>query len=105
MDLTIGRSGVDYESISVVTGSVSTLTASKVTPDTTPPTPPPTGAILTVEGNPIRMRLDGTDPTGSEGHKLDAGDSARISGLGNLHGLGVTTDTASPATVKVTYLR
>jgi hypothetical protein len=55
----------DYESISVGGAAVG-LTAAKVAGHRS--------VLITVEGATVRFRLDGVDPTTSEGHLLNAGD-------------------------------
>lgn len=59
-------------------------------------------AFITVETNPVRWRADGTDPTSSEGHLLQAGDSLSIFGTVNLKNLKFIR-TGSDATLRVTY--
>ena len=43
-----------------------------------------TKAWITVEGSPIRFRVDGTDPTATEGHLVDTGEAFEINGFLNL---------------------
>lgn len=61
-------------------------------------------ALITVETNQIRFRLDGTNPTASVGHLLGAGDSIVVSGYGNLSKLRFIRVSAD-ATIQVTYYR
>jgi len=60
-------------------------------------------AIVSVETDQVRYRLDGTAPTSSEGHLLEAGDYLVLRGYGQVNSfqaIRVTTD----ATLRVTYL-
>jgi hypothetical protein len=57
---------------------------------------------ITVEGNPIRFRVDGGEPTISEGHLLQDGDGLVIdSGVDSLNFKCIAT--GAPATLRVTY--
>ena len=61
-------------------------------------------AVVTIETDAIRYRVDGVAPTASEGHKAAADSSFTVYGTQNLRAfqmIRVTTD----ATVKVTYYR
>lgn len=62
-------------------------------------------ALFTVETNPIRFRLDGTDPTAAIGHLLNAGDSLVVTGFGNLSKLRFIRQGAADGTVQATYYR
>lgn len=62
-------------------------------------------ALFTVETNPVRFRIDGTDPTASVGHLLNVGDSITISGFSNLSRLRFIRQGAADATVQATYYR
>jgi hypothetical protein len=105
---------VDYESITVSTVSIG-CTASKLLVQTVL-----SGtsegrayidnkrvdeALFTVETNPVRFRLDGTDPTAAEGHLLQAGDSIVVTGYSNLSKLRFIRQGAADGTVKATYYR
>ena len=39
---------------------------------------------ISIEGGPIRFRCDGTDPTATEGHLVDAGETIDVDGHDNL---------------------
>lgn len=41
-------------------------------------------AWITVEGAPIRFRVDGTDPTSAEGHLIDSGEEFEVEGYNNM---------------------
>jgi len=61
-------------------------------------------ALITVEDNPIRFRLDGVAPTTSEGHLLQAGDMVSIgSTFDALNFLCVAT--GANAKIRVSYSR
>lgn len=62
-------------------------------------------AMFTVETNPCRFRLDGTDPTAAIGHLLQPGDSVIIAGFSNLSRLRFIRSGAADATVQATYYR
>lgn len=57
---------------------------------------------LTVEGQPVRYRYDGTAPTASEGHPLIATDELIISGQQNIEQFQIIRSGASDATIRVT---
>lgn len=59
-------------------------------------------AFITVESQPVRFRIDGTDPTAAVGHPLAAGDSISIEGEQNVSRLRLIRSGASDATVQVT---
>lgn len=93
-----------YESITVSTSAVG-LTASKIVP-TSGPLRPAFEAFLTLEPtNGIRYRLDGTDPTDTEGHPLAGGGTVTITGTNNLKNFRMIRSGGADATVKVTYFR
>ena len=60
--------------------------------------------FLSVETNAIRYRIDGTDPTASEGHPLAAGDKLTVTGYNNIKRLRMIRQSADAA-VKVTLFR
>lgn len=62
-------------------------------------------AMFTVETNPVRFRMDGTDPTAAIGHLLNVGDSLVISGNQNLTKLRFIRQGAADGTVMATYYR
>jgi hypothetical protein len=58
--------------------------------------------FITVESDQIRFRIDGTDPTSSEGHLVNAGSNITLVNEHDIHkfkAIRVTTD----ATLRVTY--
>src|SRR5512133_163434 len=64
-----------------------------------------TSALITVEGQAIRFRLDGTAPTASVGHQLNPGDSLQLEGYDAIaRFLAIRVD-AADATLRVTYFR
>lgn len=93
-----------YESITVSTAAIG-LTSTKIVP-TAGSLRPAFEAYITVEPtNGLRYRLDGTDPTSSEGHALAGGGSMTITGTKNLQKLRLIRSGATDAVVKVTYFR
>lgn len=87
-------SNSDYESITVsstaigITGAL--ITAIKAN-----------RAIITVETDQVRWRIDGTDPTSSEGHLLSAGDVLTLISTHDLNAFRAIRVTGD-ATLKVT---
>lgn len=93
---------LDYESITVPTGVVG-FTATKIKPTS--------GlysgieadfAMVTVESNSIRYRLDGIDPSSSEGHLTAASDGFELHSATLIRNFK-TTRVTSDATIKCTY--
>ena len=65
----MGTNNLDYSTLTVTdTAQVVNTACSPVMPTNAQ------GAIMTVETAPIRWRDDGTVPTSTEGHLMDAGD-------------------------------
>ena len=96
----------DYEAITVSNTAIG-LTATKVRPSAAANTPAHGGAFevfISVETNAIRYRIDGTDPTASEGHPLAAGDKLTVTGHNNIRRLKMIRQSADAA-VKVTFFR
>lgn len=61
-------------------------------------------ANITVENNPIRVRWDGTDPTTSEGHLLQAGDTMKLDFTADVfHFRAIAT--GADGKIRVTYSR
>jgi hypothetical protein len=61
-------------------------------------------AVITVEGNPVRVRWDGTDPTTAEGHLLSVGDTLTLHFSADIFKFAAIA-TGANATLKVTYSR
>lgn len=98
------REPFDYESITV-SGSVVTLSATKLSPSGTPP---PVSALLSLETAAIRYRLDGVNPTADEGHLLSStsGDVLLLESITALRQFKAVKDAANgDATLRVTYFR
>lgn len=62
-------------------------------------------ALVTVETQPIRIRMDGTDPTATVGHLLQDTDALVITGPNNVIKFRAIRDGGSDATILVTYFR
>lgn len=60
-------------------------------------------AFLTLETAQIRYRLDGTNPTASVGHILDAGDNLSLDGVGTLANLKMIRVGGSDGTIQASY--
>lgn len=68
----------------------------------------PTQITISVEGGDARMRYDGTAPTSTTGHLLEAGRTYVIEGLSNLYKTQFILDSGAPvgtASVRVTWER
>jgi hypothetical protein len=63
-----------------------------------------TRANVTVEDNPVRIRWDGTDPTTSEGHLMQAGDAMSLDFTADLWHFRVIA-TGADAKIRITYSR
>lgn len=96
------REPFSFESITV-SGTVVTLTASKLSP--TDGTPPAVSALLSLETAAIRYRLDEVDPTTSEGHLLASGDELLLESITALRQFKAVKDTDTDAVLKVSYFR
>jgi hypothetical protein len=93
-----------FEGPLTVTNSVKTLTATVYIsrPTTAAPTRSAIFATISVESNSIRYTLDGTTPTTSVGHRLDAGDVLFLSSfddIKNFQAIRISAD----AELQVTY--
>lgn len=62
-------------------------------------------AYITVETASIRLRYDGTDPTATVGHLVQAGETLRLEGSGNIAALKMIRSGTTSAAVSVTYER
>jgi len=87
-----------YESITVGTTAVG-LTTSVYKSDTGTAA----RAIITVETDQVRYRYDGTSPTSTEGHLLNATDTLLVVGRGNLDRIRFIRAGADDATIRVSY--
>ena len=104
MSMQISVSGnydaIDFESITVSSSAIGP-TAAMIADDKGQA---PYYALFTVETNSVRFRMDGTDPTASVGHKVDAGQNVEIHGKGNVARIKFIAVTAD-ATVMASYGR
>lgn len=90
--------GFAYEKMTV-TNAVKTLTAATyVSGDKKARV-----AYLSVETNGVNFTYDGTTPSATEGHLLNAGESITINGYANISQFKMFRSGAADATVKVTY--
>lgn len=60
-------------------------------------------ALITVESNAVRFRLDGTDPTSSVGHVLEAGDILTLDSLEQIQAVRFIRRDGADATLSVSY--
>jgi len=91
----------DFESVTVANTAIG-LTSSKYYPTDAPMA---RSVIITVETAQIRFRMDGTNPTATEGHIAEIGDAITISGIVNIKNFRAIRTTSTSATIKVSYLR
>lgn len=61
----------------------------------------PGAALITVEGAPIRFRVDGTDPTASQGHRAQADDVIELHSADEVRKFRAIRE-SSDATLRVT---
>lgn len=87
-----------YESVTV-TGTAGGLTASTFFI----PQHPATRALLTLETGEIRFRYDGTAPTASEGHLLEAGQQLELLGTAAIANFKAIRTTSTSGVLKVSY--
>jgi hypothetical protein len=94
----VGLRASDYESITVST-AVKTLTAAKYVGAK--------HALITVDANPIRYRLDGTDPEATEGHLVFASATAtgviELNSADQIKRFKAIRQGGADAVLKVTY--
>jgi hypothetical protein len=90
------RSAFAYESLTITSATAVALTAVTAAGAFT--------ANVTIEGNPIRVRWDGTAPTTSEGHLLQSGDSLKLDFTADIWKFRAIA-TGANATIRVTYSR
>lgn len=89
-----------FETITVSTAAIGFTTATMQAGDLSPGL-----AVVTVESNPIRFRVDGTVPTSTVGHLSVAGDVLTVCGGSSVGRFSAIRQGASNATLTVTYYR
>jgi hypothetical protein len=89
---------MDYESITVGAAAVG-LTAAKFRPEAGPAK----GAMLTLETAEIRFRMDGADPSASEGHLMSVADKGLLIGTAQMERFKAIRTGGTSGTLKVTY--
>ena len=85
-----------YEALSVTNAAAVGFTAAKLTPAVM-------GVFCTVETATVRFRMDGSDPTTSEGHELESGQTLTIYNRTALPNIKFIAESTT-APVRVTYL-
>lgn len=85
----------DYEAITVSDTAIG-LTAAKYNHKTVK-------AYITCEDADLRYRIDGTDPTSSEGHALASGDALTLISLVEIQQFKAIRSGGSNAAIRVTY--
>jgi hypothetical protein len=94
--MTTLNNSLDFEVLAVGAAAVS-LTTSRLERARTA-----SRALVFVEDNDVRFRMDGVAPTATVGHPLSAGDSIMFEGPANLQRLQFIRQSAD-ANVSVTY--
>jgi hypothetical protein len=61
--------------------------------------------FATLETAQVRYRIDGSDPTSSEGHVLNAGDSLVLTGYGNIAAFRAIRTGSTSGVLKVTLFQ
>jgi len=92
------REAQDYEAITVSTNAIG-ITVSKLRSSRYGPC---TGAFITVENYNIRFRVDGGNPTTTEGHVLTAGQNLTLGSESDVGKFRAIRDDAVDATLRVT---
>lgn len=90
------RAAFAYESITVSNAHAESVTIATMADATR--------ANITVEDNPIRVRWDGTAPTTSEGHYMQAGDSMVLDFTADIYHFKAIA-TGGDAKIRITYSR
>jgi hypothetical protein len=90
------RSAFAYEALAITNAAAVPLTVATAQGAFT--------ANITVEGNPVRVRWDGTAPTTTEGHLLQSGDSMKLDFTADIWKFRAIA-TGANATLRVTYSR
>jgi hypothetical protein len=62
-------------------------------------------AVMTLETAQVRYRYDGTNPTSSEGHLLEIGETLVLEGAANIDKFKAIRTGSTDGTLKVTYER
>ncbi len=70
----MGTNCLDYSTLAVSSSAVGLSSASPTLAVVSLLKARAFGAVMTVETDQVRYRMDGTDPTSTEGHLLNAGD-------------------------------
>lgn len=95
-----------YEVLTSSGTTAKTLTASNVNPGTANAM---YGRVaeeiyLTVEGDTIRFRLDGTAPTATTGHAVGTGASLQVKGMDKLLNFKAITTGTATSTMNISYI-
>ena len=94
----------DFESITVSTTAIA-LTAAKVKGNPPDDDGSAKGAFISCEGNVVRYRLDGTDPTASVGHELAVGGTLQLANYQQIVDVRFIRRDSSDGTLRVSYQR
>lgn len=90
-----------YESITVSTVAIG-FTLATLRPTTGREA---ASAFVTSEDDVIRWRMDGTNPTTTEGHVLAVNSQLLIEGINNIRSFRAIRDAGTDVVLKVTYTR
>ncbi len=100
---TYNRIPGDYE-VLTVDAAVTVLSRSKINPSTGPyARMAARAAMISSESADLRFRIDGGQPTGSDGHYLVNGDALVVSGTQALQQFQAVKTGDASATLRVTY--
>jgi hypothetical protein len=92
----------DYEDITVTNASAVFFDSSKYSPSNAPSAKL---AVFSVETADVRYKVNGVDPTTSLGHAGTATRDYAVWGINNIRRFRVIAQTATNATLRVTYYR
>ena len=90
-----------FESITVADSAIG-CTAATVSPAGAPGS---VRAVMTLETAQVRYRYDGTNPTSSEGHLLEIGETLVLEGAANIDRFRAIRTGSTSGVLKVTYER
>lgn len=99
MPLDVGPSYTDYEAVTVSSSAVGLTAATYTEGGAVMP-----HALITVETNPIRFRVDGLNPTATEGHLVQPGNKITLDSGDQITKFRAIA-TGGDATIRVSYGR
>lgn len=97
-----GKPAYAFESITVSTTAIGITSTLVHQQSASAPTRDARFAVITVESQPLRYRIDGTNPDASTGHLLAAGDVLTLDNFDDIRRLRMIRSGASDSTAMVT---